>query len=79
MVLKFFFAKTYAFLRNAFPAKVMHFTHISNFIIEAGTVKKPNKEDVEAKKRRRHKFVEALKSHPSDFYNEQKTQAEAFF
>ena len=57
----------------------MHFTHISNFIIEAGTVKKPNKEDVEAKKRRRHKFVEALKSHPSDFYNEQKTQAEASF
>ena len=57
----------------------MHFTHIFNFIIEAGTVKKPNKEDIEAKKRRRHKFVEALKSHPSDFYNEQKTQAEASF
>ena len=57
----------------------MHLTHISNFIIKARTVKKPNKEDVEAKKRRRHKFVEALKSHPSDFYNEQKTQAEASF
>ena len=59
--------------------KVMHFTHISNFIIKARTFKKPNKENVEAKKRRRHKFVEALKSHPSDFYNEQKTQAEASF
>ena len=57
----------------------MHIAHISNSITEAGTVKKPNKEEVEAKKRRRHKFVEALKSHPSDFYNEQKTQAEASF
>ena len=32
-------------------------------------------EDLGAKKR--HKFVPALKSHPPDFYNEQKTQLEA--
>ena len=31
--------------------------------------------DLGAKKR--HKFVPALKSHPPDFYNEQKTQLEA--